>query len=87
MIAPQECVGVYLVRDTGILTRLDVYCMDFTYQRQHEYAIVSFGDPTLCQLDESILSILWERKTTPTETVTRFPVAHFGSIITSEFDE
>ena len=80
-------VGVYSVRDTCILMRLDVYCMDFPNQRQHEYAIVSFGDPTLRQLDESILSILWERKTTPTRTVTCFPVAHFGSIITSEFDE
>ncbi len=43
-----ENVGVYLVRDTCILKRLDVYCMDFTSQRRHEYAIVSFGDPTLC---------------------------------------
>ncbi len=29
-----DCVGVYLVRDTCILTRLDVYFMDFSNQRQ-----------------------------------------------------
>ena len=83
MLEINRTTGVrWVLFSTGYLNTHVTYLVsiiDLPIQRLDEYAIVRFSDPTDHRLGKYILSILWERKTLPTSTI-----SCFSMLITSE---